>query len=306
MRHTLLGKASPMFSDDLHDWIFERYLPQNLDVRDDKTRKHYQRAVNDLGELLGRPPTLADLTDETLTALIVYLLKPPRELAEVTANERAGRIRAFWTWAARKRYVDQWPTFRLVDEPEKIPIAWRENEMVKLFNACRMQRGDLCGVPAWRWWTVLHAFLWCSGERIGATLAMRVDHLRLEDCCAVLPASIRKGKKKPAVHSLWADLVEMLKMILPPNGPERQLVFPWPRHPTTFYYHYGRLLRMAGLPDGRYCKPHKMRVSHATWCYIAGDDPTRRLGHNDPATTRRSYIDPTLAKQDETKLFRPW
>jgi integrase len=293
-------------SESLRHWITQRYLPQNLDVRDEKTRKHYQRAINDLGELLGREPSLTDLTDENLTALIVYLLGPPRSLAEVTANGIAGRLRAFWTWAAKKRLVDQWPTFSLAPEPEKIPLAWREDELVKLFNACRMLRGDLCGIPAWRWWMTLHGFLWCSGERIGATLAMRLDHLRLDDRVAVLPASIRKGKRKPAVHHLWIDLVEMFRMILPPHAPHRELVFPWPKHHTTMYYYYGRILDSAGLPNDRYCKPHKMRVSHATWAYLAGDDPTRRLGHSDPATTRKSYIDPTLAKQDESKLFRPW
>lgn len=294
-----------MSSEQLRAWIFERYLPQNLKVRDERTRLNYGHAVNDLAEFLGREPLLSDLTDDTLTGLIVYLLGT-RHLAEVTANERAGRIKAFWTWAAKKRYVEQWPTFAFVAEPEKIPLAWREDEMVKLINACRCQRGEYCGIPAWRWWMTLHGFLWCSGERIGATLAMRIDHLRLSERVAVLPAAIRKGKRKPAVHFLWDDVVEMLVMILPPNGPARELVFPWPKHPTTMYYTYKKILRFASLSDDRYSMPHKMRVSHASWSQLAGDDPTRRLGHSDPATTRKSYLDPTLLRQDESKLFRPW
>lgn len=294
-----------MSEEQLRAWIFERYLPQNLKVRDAHTKKNYGHAVNDLAEFLGREPLLTDLTDDTLTGLIVYLLGT-RKLAECTANERAGRLKAFWTWAAKKRYVNEWPTFSFVAEPEKIPLAWREDEMVKLFNACRMQRGDCCGIPAWRWWTTLHGFLWCTGERIGATLAMRIDHLRLADRVAVLPASIRKGKRKPAVHFLWPDVIEMVAMILPPHAPARELVFPWPRHPTMLYYTYSKILRFAGLSTDRYSKPHRMRVSHATWSHLGGGDATARLGHSDPATTRRSYLDPTLLKQDETKLFRPW
>lgn len=42
-----------------------------------------------------------------------------KALAETTANERFGRIRAFWSWAARKRHVDQFPTCGCVPEPEK-------------------------------------------------------------------------------------------------------------------------------------------------------------------------------------------
>src|SRR5262245_36007144 len=217
--------------ESLRDWIVRRFLPQNLKVRDEKTRAHYRRAISDLADFLGREPELADLSDETLTAFIVHLLSA-RELAERTANERAGRIKTFWTWAARRRVVPDWPTFSMAPEPDKIPIAWREEELVKLFNACRRQRGEIVGIPAWRWWFTIHSFWWCTGERIGATLAMEIGHLRLEERVAVLPAGIRKGKRKPAVHRLWADLVEMLKMILPPNAPDRRLVFPWPNHPT--------------------------------------------------------------------------
>jgi integrase len=292
-------------ADNLRAWVLGKYIPQNLKIRDSKTVEHYRRAVDDLAELLGREPTLADLSDENLTALIRHLLTR-RQLAERTANERAGRIKAFWTWAAKKRHVQEWPAFTFVPEPEKIPVAWREDELVRIFNSCRRWRGDICGIPAWRWWMCLHGFLWCSGERIGATLVMRVEHLHLEERVAVLPASIRKGKRKPAVHRLWADLVLMLEQILPPNGPKRDLVFPWAKDATMLYYDYRKLLTWAGLPSDRYCKYHRMRVSHASWLHVTGQDATQALGHSDPATTRRSYIDPSLMRQDETKLFRPW
>lgn len=293
-------------SDNLRDWIFERFLPQNLKARSDQTRKQYRHAVNDFAEFLGREPTLADLSDETLAGLVNHLLREPRSLAEITANERVGRIKTFWNWAARKRHVDQFPTIGRVPVPEKVPRAWRENELVKLFHACRMSRGDIGGVPAWRWWICLHAWLWCTGERIGATFALEPDHLLLDEHVASVPAEIRKGRRKPMVYRLWPDVVLMLREILPPKLPERDRVFPWPMDQVSFYNHYKRLLSRAGLKWERGVGPHRMRVSHATWRHIAGDDATRALGHSSPETTRRSYIDPTLAKQDETKLFRPW
>ena len=292
-------------SENLRHWIFERYLPQNVRVRNERTKKNYRHAVNDLAELLGREPLLSDLNDETLTALIVHLLGT-RKVAEVTANERAARIRTFWTWAARKRVVELWPTFSLVPVPEKVPRAWREAEMVKLFNACRASRGEIGGVPAWRWWFTIHGWLWCTAARIGETLALRVEHLSLDEAVAVVPASIRKGKMKAACYHLWPDLVEMLRMILPPHAPERELVWPWPLDITSFYGHYNRLLIRAGLPHDRTCKPQRMRVSHATWRHLAGDDATRALGHSSPETTRKSYLDPTICRPDERQLFRPW
>lgn len=290
-------------SDTLRSWIFDRFLPQNLRARDAKTHRQYRYAVNDFAEHLGREPALADLTDETVAAFVNYLLTT-RELAEITANERVGRIKTFWNWAARKRYVDQFPTLCRVPVPEKIPRAWREAELIKLFDACRMTGGEIAGIPAWRWWTSLHGWLWCTAERISATLALRVEHLDLDEQIAVVPASIRKGKRKAAVYRLWPDVVEMLRQVL--AGPKRELVFPWDLDPGSFYNHYNRILIRAGLPHDRTCKPHRIRVSHATWRYLAGDDPTKALGHSSPETTRKSYIDPTLIKQDESKLFRPW
>jgi integrase len=304
-------RAAAMFTPDqsVRRVVLDFYLPSNIAIRDPKTRVNYLRACDDLAEFLGRESVLSDLTDETLARFLIWLLDGSQrrrgKLAETTANERFGRIRAFWTWAARKRYVDQFPTVRCVAEPERIPRAWREDELVKLFNACRRQRGDIAGIPAWRWWVTLHGWLWCTSERIGATLRLRVSDLRLDDLLAVVPAQIRKGKREPRVYAIWPDLAEMLRMILPPHGPERELVWPWPRKQSTLYHHYGKLLKMAGLPNDRYAKPHAMRVSHASWRERIGEDAGRALGHKDAASTRR-YIDPTLLKQDESKLFRPW
>lgn len=296
-------------NDSLRHWIFDRYLPQNLKARSQSTHRQYRFAVNDFAEYLGHEPTLADLQDEQIAGLINHLLGPKRGVCEITANERAGRIKTFWRWAASRRTltgVQDFPTVQRVPVPEKVPRAWREDELVKLFNACRMTRGDIGGVPAWRWWTCLHAWLWCTAERIGATLQLTPDHIDLEHNVASVPASIRKGKRKPAVYVLWPDVVLMLREILPPKLPDRQLVFPWAIDPSSFYNHYHRLLGRAGLKWEKGVGPHKMRVSHATWRHIAGDDATQALGHSNPETTRRHYLDPSLMKQDESKLFRPW
>jgi integrase len=294
----------------LRHWIFDRYLPQNLRSRSPETRRQYGFAVNDFAASLGREPTLADLTDDALAAMANHLLLTrERPVAPITANERVGRIKTFWRWAASRRKltgVEEFPTIGRVPVPEHVPKAWREDELVKLFNACRHTRGDIAGVPAWRWWVTLHGWLWCTAERIGATLALRIDHLRIDERVAVVPAEIRKGRRKPMVYPLWADLTEMLREILPPKVARREQVWPFPYHLVTFYNRYTRLLERAGLPTDRRSKPHAMRVSHASWLEISGGNPTKALGHSSPETTRKSYIDPTLAKQDESKLFRPW
>lgn len=293
--------------DDLETWIFNRYLPRNLEVRDEKTRKNYGHAFYAFARFLGRPPELPDLNDDTFAEFVNWL-HVTCGLAETTVNGYAAKLKAFWDWAARRGHIECFPTVGRIAVPERLPVAWREDELVKIFNGCRSQRGWVGDVPAWRFWTAIHAWWWCTAERAGATFAMRVEHLRLDDGLAVLPAGIRKGKLKAKVHYLWPDLVFMLRSMLPPHTKPRELVFDWDAHwdRGTFYNRYDAMLRRLSLPHDRHRKPQAMRVSHASWLSISGGDPTRALGHDDPATTRKSYIDPTLARQDESKLFRPW
>lgn len=291
----------------LRRWIFEKYLPRNLDVRNEKTRRNYGFAVDSFTRFLGRPAELADLNDETFAEFLNYLHTTCR-LAETTVNGYAGKLKAFWDWAARKKVVEAFPTVGRLPVPERLPVAWRSDELAKIFNGCRSMPGTIGDVPAWRWWFTLNAWLWCSSERIGATFAMRIEHLRLNDSMVVLPAGIRKGRRKSAVYRLWPDLVEMLRAMTPPSTKPREFVFEWDQYfdRGTFYNRYAALLRRAGLPDDRYRKPHAMRVSHASWLQVMGGDPTRALGHDDPATTRKSYIDPTLGSESGSPLFHPW
>jgi len=293
-------------SENLRHWIFERYLPQNLKARSWKTHKNYREAVNDFAAFLGREPTLGDLSDETFAVFAGYLLGPTRNICERTTNEKMGRIKTFWRWAFHKRYVDTFPTICNVPVPERVPRAWREDELVKLINSCRRERGFIEDIPAWRWWITIHGWWWCTGERKEATLLLPVSALDLDNLTASVPAGIRKGRRKPAVYCLWPDLAEMLREMLPPATKPRERVFPFSAHTSTFYNRYDRMLRRAGLPHDRYCKPQKMRVSHATWRYLSGGDATRSLGHESDKTTRKHYLDPTLCKPDERQLFRPW
>ena len=291
----------------LRHWIFEKYLPGNLEIQDNKTTRQYGFAFKAFAKFLAREPELLDLNDETFAAWMTHLHRTLGQ-AETTVNGYAAKLKAFWDWAARKKIVEHFPTVGRIPVPERLPVAWRENELVKIFNGCRSQRGWVGDVPAWRFWTTIHAWWWNTSERSEATFSMRVEHLRLDDRIAVLPASIRKGRRKAAVYDLWPDVVLMLRSMLPPYTKPRELVFDWDRYfdRGTFYNRYDRMLQRLNLPHDRYRKPHAMRVSHASWEKVLGGAPTKDLGHDDPATTRKSYIDPTLGWEQERRLFLPW
>lgn len=289
---------------DRHLWdiLHESFFRVRVTIRSEHTRDQYRFSVNDFAEMLGRTPVGDDLTDDNLAALLNYL-SDKRGLAEITANERVGRLKTLWTWMAKRGHLSCFPTLARIPQPERIPRAWTAEELRRLFLSFQSEQGELCGIPACLWWMSSHAWLWCTGERKGATFLFRFEMLDWRSGVAVLPPEIRKGRRKSAVYQLWPDVIDLLREI---RLPRRELVWPWPYHPGTFYNHYERILKRAGLPHGRHHKTQAMRVSHATWLHAIGQDATAALGHSSPETTRASYLDLRIIRPAERPLFRPW
>lgn len=287
-----------MSNGDLWSICHDQYFRFRVKLRSEKTRIQYRLALNNFRDCLGRSPEVADLQDDNLAALCGWLLD--QKLSEFTVNERIGRIKSLWNWLARRGVVRTFPTIDKIPTEERIPRAWSVEELRKLFDSCAQERGTIDGIPAAAWWLALHSWLWCTSERKGATFGLRWDMVDLDGLVAVVPASIRKGTTG-RVYQLWPEAAAMLRSI---REPSRELVFPWPFDEGTYYYRYGRLLRRAGLPDGRN-KTHAMRVSHATWREATGGNASQSLGHADPQTTRRHYLDPRIVRQDQEPLFWP-
>lgn len=277
------------------------YFPRNLRLRSPITRVQYAYAINDLRQFLGRATTLADLNDDTFAAWLNWLATE-RGLAEISANGKADRIRALWTWLAKRGRVPTFPTVGKIPVPESLPLAWSPDELARLYLAAGKMPGRVGPFLASAWWQALIAWLWCTGARIGETLAMEWEHVDLVAGVASLPAKIRKQRKKGAVYRIWPDVVALLAKLQRPSGK----VFIWERCQVTYYLHYGKLLKLAGLPTGRKRKSHAIRVSHATFVQAMGGDATKRLMHGDEATTRAHYLDRRFLPDSDVKLFRPW
>jgi integrase len=276
------------------------YFPRNLRVRSTNTRHQYRYAINDYTAFLGHTATIADLDDDLFAPFLPWLVDV-RGLCEITANERAGRIKSLWTWLAKRGVVPRFPTVGRLQVPESAPVAWSRDELHELFEAAGRMPGFVGPFKAYIWWERLLIWLWSTGERIGATFAMQWEHLDLERGVASLPAKIRKGSRKPAVYHLSADTCAMLARL---KRPDSVYVFPWPKSEATYYLHWNRLLKMAELPIGRNRKSHSIRVSFATHTEAAGGDASRRLMHSDPATTRRHYLDLRFLPDSGADLFR--
>lgn len=288
-------------SNSLLTEAFESYAKMNRRMTSPQTAKVYRIAIKQLGDAIGHAPTLADLSDDNLIVLEKHLAGR----SKYTINERTGRLKALWRWLAKRRYVDDWPSVDRLPVPEPERRAWTVDQVRSILKACEQMtptrhfEGQYAGVLASRWWYVWHLVQWETGERTGAMLALTWD--MLTDRGLAVPGSCRKAGKS-AFYLLTGETMRRLQDF---RQPERERLFPWPSSIATFYNHYRRLLKIAGLPHDRKCKPQRMRRSHLTHWAAGGGDPTARAQHSSAGLTTRFYLDETQLPAPSPSDFLP-
>jgi len=285
----------------------ETFFPRRLKIRTNQTRRHYRYAITAFARFLGHAPALEDLNDDTVTLWLGDLLtrgEQPDTLRSVgTAASKVARILTLWRFLASRRLVELFPTVELPSSPEPVPVALDEPQLIRLFEAAQCRPGFVCGVPARYWWPALFGFVFSTSERRGGTFATRWEWVSLENHVAVIPAAVRKGKRKTATYPLWDEVCWLLSRIIEPR---RELVFPWDKSETTFYHHYGRILVDAQLPNDRRHKLQCLRVSHNTWHKVMTGQHSPLLMHSSSRTSERHYEDRRFTTPPPSKLFIPW
>ena len=282
---------------DLLSWYF-RVNPR---IRSRLTHEQYTFALRDFGEALRRPPVVADLTEEALADMRSLLLS--RHLAPKTINERIGRITALWRFLAMRGMVARHPPTHRLTEPRRIPQAWSMDEMARVLAAVSAARGSLDGIPERLWWRSLILAMWDSGERITALMQAQWGDVDLTGGYLRVPAEHRKGRRTDRLYRIAIDTIASLRAI---GQPPRELVWPWPLHPTYLWTRYGALLKKAGLPHDARSKFHRIRRSVASYVEAGGMNATDFLGHSSRSVTLR-YLDPRIVGEKHAidVLFRP-
>lgn len=288
----------PDLGRDLTRFVADTYFAQNFRISSDSTRRHYRIVLADLAAVLGRSPTIGDLTDETICRVLRFVAS--RVDSAHTVDQRRSYLVALSNWCSRRGYLPWWVSVERYPTPEISPEAWTLDQVQALWAACERFPGDYCGIRAAHWWKAFHAVLWDCGERTEATLAVEWDWLA-EDGWLRIPARVRKGRRKPAAYRLKPLTLSLLAAM----RTVRKLVFEFPGCQATFYGHYGRLLRLAGLPDDRRSKPQRMRRTFASHLEAAGGDATAALGHSSRRVTERSYLDPRIVQPPPPNRLLP-
>lgn len=271
----------------LLEFFESTYAPIRLPAASPHTLKNFRIAIGRLERHLGRPPELSDLTDDTIAGLAFAMGQSdvPGIMvgSVVTLNTNLKKLRAVWNFAARRGVVPDWPEVGDVREPKRIPRCWSLEQFATLLKACQAAKGEICGVPASGWWHALHLFIYATGARYTAAMALRWRDVNLETGVVTLLAENQKQFADQQFR-LPPFALEALAAI---RQPEREAVWPWPSGGGRgVYYHYAELLRRAGLPnDDRKLKFHALRKLSASLLKAAGGDPTQHLGHSSPRVT---------------------
>lgn len=284
----------------LPDFYRDVYEPLKLRSRSERTRELYRTTLRTLARFLGRVPTLSDLSDDQVNRYLSWFRRLPREPASV--NKERSNVLAIWRFAARKKFVDQWPDVDAEIEPKRVPVAWTDAEVFRLFSSIAREQGLIASIPASTWWQGLHLVGWDTGERIGALVGLRWTDVDLVGQWALCSAESRKGKREDRIYRLADDTIQVLKSMRRPFVH----VFEWPYHKAYLWAKYAAILRRAGLPTDRKSKFHRLRKTVASNFEAAGGNATELLGHSRRSITER-YLDPRIVTRPQAAdiLFRP-
>lgn len=274
--------------------LLDEYLAMNTRIRSHATKDHYLRSIRQFEESLGGGvATVEDLTDDNLARFMLKTVDADG-LSEVTANQRVKQLRALWTWAAKRRIVEQFPTVQNLREPQRLPTAWTMTQLHQLFEACKVVPGWVAQHRARTWWSALHWWLFDTGERITATLALERRWVDLEQGVAKVPAAARKGGCKAMVYRLRKETCELFAKMLAAES-DTGLVFDshWSGR-SSLYKAYRRVVESADLPwEPRYCGFHKMRATVLTMIEAHGGNAQAFARHTTRAVTE-AYLDQSI------------
>ncbi|MFH1923801.1 MAG: phage integrase SAM-like domain-containing protein [Planctomycetota bacterium] len=274
----------------LFRFLRETYVPERMVGSSPGSVEQNAVAVRRFSRQLGRPSMIEDLTDESLSGHLGWLLD--QGLSRATVNSSRGSLVSLWRHAYRKKLLTELPTVEKLKEYKRLPEAWTLEELARLLQACAETPGWIGGLKACDFWQALVLVLYRTGLRRRADMEIEQSHVDLQTGWLFVPGENQKQKADQRFR-LSEDAMDAIRRIwLPP----RRLLFPWPNRLRRLYYRFDTILGRSGLPSTRKDKFHKIRRTTASYiAKVAGAEAAgRQLGHSGSDVTKR-YIDPTIA-----------
>ena len=276
--------------------LFEIYAAKRLRGCSHNTIRLYKHSIAAYSKTLGRDATLDDLTDDNLQRHMWRLVDDGRSKA--TANKDCAQIGAMWRFANRNNLVTNWPNVKLLNEPERVPMAWLPHEMDGIFASIEKEPGYVFEVPARLWWKCLLSVLLETGERIGPM--KQLERTALAGEFLMIPAEYRKRGTRDKLYKLTSETAGDLQRMIAMHTKEK--MFPWDRSETYIYKRYTDILKRARLSHDAKSKFHRIRKLSCSIVKLMGGDATAAMDHASTRTTKR-YLDPRIVGETPTSDY---
>ena len=277
----------------LAEFFEHNYRVRKLRGKSPNTVRLYRFSITNFSRVLGHDATLDDLTDDNVALAMQSMLD--RGCSPYTANKERSQLLALWRFAAQLQLVPKWPTIGAEHTPERVPVAWMQEDIQRLMQALERETGMIGDAPANLWWRSLVCVCLDTGERIGAIV--QAEWSWIERDWILVPAEARKGHKRDRRYLLACDTLARLRELQRYTGRQGR-VFPWPYCGTYLWGKYTKILKKHGLPCGPKDKFHRFRKTVGSVVHAAGLDAQEVLDHNSRRTTK-AYLDPRFTREKQ-------
>ena len=241
-------------------------------------------------KMLGRPATLADLSDTIMNLWTSKMFEAG--LGPVTVRGYRGMALALWRAAYELHFMETRPgRIRKIRVRPSAPQCWTADQLVKVVQAFGGLRGELVSEPKVRratFWTAFVLVGYYSALRFGDLLSVRWD--QIQDGLIVLPMS-KTGDI--IACALPPDAMEVLNKL---RGGDRTLVFGQLMNGKNSREFFRHVLRANGLPGSI----KWLRRTSATLLERMHPGAAKaHLGHRTHGLAYKHYVDPRLLQENK-------
>lgn len=253
----------------------------------DQARKLYGYAVTSMERTLGRKLRCSDLSEELILDWMAARIK---KVAAKTIKRERSDLLTLWRFARKRGLCSEGPVdIPVVKMPKRQPNSWTVEEYAKIYQACGYLYGYVKGTKIRRstWWRTLIVFLFYSGCRISAALAVERSDVFLSRRLVRLRAEASKTNYEQYIRLH----PEALRAVETQMNHGQNRLWPYPYSHRKIFTVYKTILQNAGLPDDRACMFQRTRRTCYTLCVRFGslDVASRQLGHQTDMS--RFYLD---------------
>jgi integrase len=289
----------------LRSFITDMYVPSRLDLSE-KSAEQLTIAVTLLDRWAKREILTTDLTPQLILGFLKHLSSIGRSAS--TVNGKRQSLITLWRSAHKKGLAQSPPDADDLPKKrstKKIPVAWSIEELNLILETCRSLVGNNknSGIRRRYFWSSLVLFMYETGTRLNATLAIKSSDINLDSKAVIL----RTESAKTGLEQ-WHKLSDQCtEAIACHYNADREMVWPWSQHRQCLYASFKSILTKAGLPKDRYRQFHCIRRTTATWAAIHGgvDLARHTLGHTSQTMTVNNYIDPRFFRRQSAADVLP-